>query len=255
MPVRRPRRTCAKALDTFEILPYYSTVKRALRQPSLIGKSDQLRALASPMRQELLDVLEAAGPSAISELAERLGRAPDSLYFHVRELVRVGLVIEVERRKVGRHVFVVYDLVGRPLRIDRSKAKRADLQSVVAGILRLATRDYQRGLADPTTTPDGPARNHWGARVRGWIDASEVERVNELLEELSDLIREGHPGPGRQPVALAWVLAPVPPRRGAPRATETAPEEVAVATPAATEEQEPPPPLRATRSRRPSKRK
>jgi DNA-binding Lrp family transcriptional regulator len=208
------------------------------------------------MRQELLDVLEAAGPSAISELAERLGRAPDSLYFHVRELVRVGLVVEVERRKVGRHVFVVYDLVGRPLRIDRSKAKRADLQSVVAGILRLATRDYQRGLADPSTVPDGPERNHWGARVRGWIDATEVARANELLEELSELIREGHPGPGRQPVALAWVLAPVPPRRGAPKPAEDVVEDgEPVPTPAAAEEQAPPPPLRATRSRRPAKRK
>jgi DNA-binding transcriptional ArsR family regulator len=229
-------------------------VKRALRQPFLIGRTDQLRALASPMRQELLDVLEAAGPSAISELAERLGRAPDSLYFHIRELVRVGLVVEVERRKVGRHVFVVYDLVGRPLRIDRSKARRADLQSVVAGILRLATRDYQRGLADPTTVPDGPERNHWGARVRGWIDASEVARANELLEELSDLIREGHPGPGRQPVALAWVLAPVPPRRGAARPAEAAADEVPVATPAADDEPGPPTPTRATRSRRTSKR-
>src|SRR5687767_792116 len=127
------------------------------------------------MRQELLDVLEAAGPSSISELAERLGRAPDSLYFHVRELVRVGLVL------------VVYDLVGRPLCIDRSKARRADLQSVVAGILRLATRDYQRGLADPATVTDGPARNHWGARVRGWLDAGSLARANELLEELNDL--------------------------------------------------------------------
>ncbi len=205
------------------------------------------------MRQELLDVLEAAGPSAISELAERLGRAADSLYFHVRELVRVGLVVEVERRKVGRHVFVVYDLVGRPLRIDRSKAKRADLQSVVAGILRLATRDYQRGLADPATVADGPARNHWGARVRGWLDAGEVARANELLEELSDLIREGHPGPGRQPVALAWVLAPVPPRRGAPVPSDDEADSLPAPPPAVEKAHGPLPPVR-TRTRRPSKR-
>jgi len=208
------------------------------------------------MRQELLDVLEAAGPSSISELAERLGRAADSLYFHVRELVRVGLVLEVERRKVGRHVFVVYDLVGRPLRIDRSKARRADLQSVIAGILRLATRDYQRGLADPATVPDGPARNHWGARVRGWLDAGEVARANELLEELSELIREGHPGPGRQPVALAWVLAPVPPRRGAPSsASDEADVELAAATPAiASATAQSARPATRVRVRKPSKR-
>src|SRR5262245_53730502 len=88
-----------------------------------IDRPAQLQALASPVGQELLDGLDAAGPCAISDLAARLGRAPDSLYFHVRELVRVGLVVETERRQVGRHAFVVYDAADRPLRIDRTKAR------------------------------------------------------------------------------------------------------------------------------------
>jgi predicted ArsR family transcriptional regulator len=167
------------------------------------------------MRQELLDVLDAAGPCAIAELAERLGRAPDSLYFHVRLLVRVGLVVEVERRKMGRHAFLVYDLAGRPLTIDRSRARRDDLQRVVGGILRLAARDYRRGLGDAATVAEGPRRNHWGGRVRGWLDTAQLARLNELMERLSDLVRGGRPGPGRQPLALAWVLAPALARRGA----------------------------------------
>jgi DNA-binding transcriptional ArsR family regulator len=178
-----------------------------------IDRPAQLRALASPLRQELLDVLEASGPCSIGELAAPLGRAPDSLYFHVRRLQKVGLVVEVERRAVGRHTVAIYDVAGRPLRIDRTKARPAELQAVVAGILRLATRDHRCGLTDPGTVHTGPARNHWGGRVRGWLDDRDLATANRLLERLLALMRRGRPGAGRQPIALSWVFARTPPRR------------------------------------------
>ncbi len=209
-------------IDTTEVLTNNSNVKRDASNFVPIDRPAQLRALAAPVRQELLDVLSAAGPCSMAELGERLGRAPDALYFHIRRLVRVGLVVEVERRKVGRHVFVVYDTVGRPLRIDRKRARREDLQAVVRGILRLAIRDYERASADPTSVGEGTARNHCGARVHGWLDESRLARVNELLEELDQIIREGRPGEGRQPIALAWLLAPVP-ARGRASARKPAP--------------------------------
>ena len=180
-----------------------------------IDRPAQLRALASPLRQELFDVLEAAGPCGVAELAERLARAPDSLYFHLRRLLRVGLVVERERRQEGRHAYAVYEVAARPMRIDRSKARDKDMQAIVGGILRLAARDFRRGLRYPASIAAGSARNHAGARVRGWVDAQRLARANQLLEELSDLLRSGRPGPGCEPVALAWVLAPVPGRRAA----------------------------------------
>jgi len=178
-----------------------------------IDRPAQLQALASPLRQELFDVLESAGPCSIAELAQRLARAPDSLYFHVRRLLKVGLLVEHERRQEGRHAFVVVDVAARPMRIDRSKARDKDMQAVVSGILRLAARDFRRGLRHAGSQAQGPARNHASARVRGWVDAPRLARANELLEELGQLLRSGRPGPGCEPVALAWVLAPVPGRR------------------------------------------
>jgi predicted transcriptional regulator len=204
-PIRHPPRTAGAG----------KSVQSRASTSFPIDRPAQIRALASPLRQELLDVLETSGPSSIAQLAERLGRAPDSLYFHIRRLLKIGLVVEVERRQVGRHAFVVYDVVARPMRIDRSKAKARDVQGVVDGFLRLAARDYRRGLRNPEAVTDGPARNHGGARARGWMDAGQLARANELLEELGELFRSNRPGPGCQPVALAWVLAPVPARRGA----------------------------------------
>lgn len=178
-----------------------------------IARPAQLKALASPLRQELIDVLESGGPASVAELAERLGRPADSLYFHLRVLQKVGLLAQEERRQKGRHAFAVWDLVARPLRIDRGLARNTDLAAVVAGILRLAARDYRRGLGASGTVAEGPARNHWGGRARGWLSTRDLARVNELLEELGALMRGSAPGDGRQAVALAWVLAPTPARR------------------------------------------
>lgn len=180
-----------------------------------IDRPAQVRALASPLRQEIFDVLEAAGPCSVAELAQRLARAPDSLYFHLRRLARVGLVVELERRQVGRHVFRRFDVAARPMRIDRAKARGRDMDALVGGMLRLAQRDFRRGLAEPSRVILGAGRNHAAARVRGWLDAARLARANRLLEELGALLRSGRPAPGAQPVALAWVLAPVPGRRHA----------------------------------------
>jgi len=228
MPVR------GAVLDTIEFRATISIVKR--REPATpaprrarapaavpIDKPAQLRALASPLRQELLDLLESAGPLSIAALGAQLGRAPDALYFHVRKLVRVGLVREHARERDGRHAFAVYDAIGRPLRIDRERAPRRELDAVVGGILRLAARDFRRASASGRAIAQGSARNHCGARVRGWLDAAQLAEVNALLERLGACVREGRPGPGRQPIALAYVLAPVPPTpRAARRAAATA---------------------------------
>lgn len=178
-----------------------------------IGRSDQLRALASPLRQEIVDSLESAGPCSIAALAEHLSRPADALYFHVRHLLRCGLVIEVERKLEGRHAFSVYDVVGRPLRIDRARARSNDLGRVARGILRLAERDYQRGFDDPSAQGSGAHRNHWVARALGWLDEAEIVEINRRLESVLELLRAGRPGKGRRAVAVSFALTPPTPRR------------------------------------------
>jgi predicted transcriptional regulator len=57
-----------------------------------ITRLDQMTVLASPVRQELLDVLARMGTVSLAEVAAALGRAPDGLYYHARLLHRAGLV-------------------------------------------------------------------------------------------------------------------------------------------------------------------
>lgn len=70
-------------------------------KPFLLTDPSMVKALASPARQEIVDALQAAGARTIAELAALLARPADSLYFHVRSLVKVGLVVERGERREG----------------------------------------------------------------------------------------------------------------------------------------------------------
>jgi DNA-binding transcriptional ArsR family regulator len=53
-----------------------------------------LRALAHPVRLELMGVLRYGGPLTATQAAERLGQTPSSCSFHLRQLAKYGLVEE-----------------------------------------------------------------------------------------------------------------------------------------------------------------
>lgn len=187
-----------------------------------ITRPAQVRALASPVRQEIVDALEAAGPCTMAQLGVLLGRRPDGLYFHIRRLAKVGLILEDEPRREGRHVAAVYDLPGRPVRLGYAPPVRAkDLSAVVTAALRTGAREFAAGVrahfrapspsADPRTPAPPPGL--WGARAKGWLTPAEAAEVNRLLSEAVGLIRHGSPRPGTRSMSLSLALTPAGPAR------------------------------------------
>src|SRR5262245_47733719 len=85
-------------------------------------------ALASPVRQEIIDTLEALGGATIAELAGALGRPADGLYYHVRRLVRAGLLVGAGSPEVYR--------TPRTLRLDYRRDVPA-IRRVIASMLRI----------------------------------------------------------------------------------------------------------------------
>lgn len=175
----------------------------------LIDRPAQLRALGSPARQEIVDALEAAGPSTMSELAGLVGRPADALYFHVRRLMKVGLVVETSPRERGVGIAARYDVVARPVRLSYGPGvARKDVVKVVAAAVRQSLREYESAARDPRIPGEGPERLVWGGRAKGWLTPAETRRAMKLLEELSALMRSGRPRRGARPMALGYLLAP-----------------------------------------------
>jgi len=96
-------------------------VSRSNPREYLIRRKDQLHALTSPERRRVLEGLEALGRATVKQLAEHLGRLPESLYYHVRKLGEVDLVVEAERRGSGRRTEVVYAADGGAVEVPKSE--------------------------------------------------------------------------------------------------------------------------------------
>lgn len=67
--------------------------------------SEQVRALAHPLRSRLLGLLRLRGASTASRLAERLGTNSGATSYHLRQLAAAGLVEERPDLGTGRERF------------------------------------------------------------------------------------------------------------------------------------------------------
>ena len=184
----------------------------ARNRTALIEDADEIALLASPVRIEIVDTLEAFGDAAsVAELAAALGRPADGLYYHLRQLADGGL-IEEEAAPDGRR-YRSCTRKGDRLRLRYQPGATANADAVgrvAASVLRVAGRDFSRALADPDTVVSGPRRELWAARGKGWVDASELAEINRLLTRLMELVQKpAAERPRGKLVALSWVLAPV----------------------------------------------
>jgi hypothetical protein len=182
----------------------------------LIADPTAITVLASPVRQELVDTVEALGGAAsIADLAEQLGRPADGLYYHVEILRRAGLLVAAtgRRSRAGRSE----RRYGTPARSGKKLAlvyqpgdprNATAVRSVVGSMLRIARRDFDRALTAGVSV-DGPRRELWASRGTGWVSDGELLEINRLLIQVASYLRRPRGGPRQRLISLCYVLAPM----------------------------------------------
>jgi len=153
----------------------------------VVRRQDQLTSLASPVRIEILDAIRVNGPCSIGRVGEFLGRAPDSLYYHVRKLVRVGLLIECGKHKSGRRDGALYKTpaphIRTPFELERPE-RAASVRAVYDGLLRLTQRDLRDTVRSGGLASRGSRRNIRHARLKGRLTRSELREANRHIDAL-----------------------------------------------------------------------
>jgi predicted transcriptional regulator len=77
--------------------------RKTSRRAQEISTPRQIRVLASPVRQDIVETVDAAGPCSVAELARLLGMPADGLYYHIRRLSSADLLKAVNAKsKRGR---------------------------------------------------------------------------------------------------------------------------------------------------------
>jgi len=164
----------------------------------LITEGPQLRALASSTRQEILDVLARLGTASVAEIAAALGRPADGIYYHLRVLLRVGLVTAPDARSRAGRMEALFRTRAPEMVLGYGASPQKDARAVtriVASMLRLGIRDFRSAFVAGRFRVKGPRRELWALRTTGWLSPAAVGDLNRRIKGITRAAaktRRGH---------------------------------------------------------------
>jgi DNA-binding transcriptional ArsR family regulator len=150
----------------------------------------QRRALTSPLRLELIEHFTDA-PLAVRDLARRMGRRPDSLYYHVRALVDVGLVLPAGTRKRGKRDEALYKLVAPMIGMGGEEGDPGlvrDSLKAFSSAFKMAQRELRDAIESNRIHCEGDQRNHLCVRQRCRLRPAALKQVNKHLDALQKIL-------------------------------------------------------------------
>jgi DNA-binding transcriptional ArsR family regulator len=158
----------------------------------------ELRALAHPLRLQLLQVLHAEGPATASQLGRRLGESSGATSYHLRALHRAGMVEEAEQRN-GRERWWQRPpervLIPNSVPTDASDIERAELQAAHAQIesifLERDDNALRRWMEVRYDLPLEWQDAQWIGNFRLWGTAEEIREFVETVVDLAEPLRKG----------------------------------------------------------------
>lgn len=183
-------------------------------QRYILESLSQLQAISSPIKQEIIDVIQSRGPSSISDIAEELGRPADGLYYHVKALLKEHLLIEVGASKKAGQRKKRYD-TSRSGSLMEAGYDQSDpdkimaMNQIVSSMLKIAMKDYSAGINSTAAVVEGEGRNLSACRIKGRLTDGEVRKVNRLLAELFSVFSHQKKDSSENLYSIAWVLAPI----------------------------------------------
>lgn len=186
------------------------------RKRELVLKTaGQVRALRTPLRQEMVHAMGRLGSCSVKELASELRRAPAALYYHVHALEEAGIVRKSGQRSAGTQTEGVYELSAERVVLDR-KARSRGYTSALADIhrttLRAAERELVRSLEHSARLKESPADSMAVLRLSARLGPSDQARVREMLLELAEFIGERDDPEASAEFALTTTFVKLAPR-------------------------------------------
>ncbi len=172
----------------------------------------QQEVLTSPVRIEIIERLQGSGISSIAEIAKRMSRSAGSLYHHFHMLLAAGVLVEEGRRRAGRRWETLYGLAAPRfyMDLDHSSPRSVRCYRRSAGaLLRLTDRNFSEAVDSGQAVPTGRYRNLDANMKKARMTKSGLARVNRLLEEIHNIMREEDARGTGQPCALTTVLLPL----------------------------------------------
>jgi hypothetical protein len=147
---------------------------------------DQLECLASPVRNEVFSTFLVLGPSSTADAAKEMDCSPERLHYHVRHLVKVGLLVKAGSRQSGKREEAIYQTVDSLFRLpdesDNSALTEMRLKAIGAG-LRRSFRQFEK-----SARAKGPAVLTLRQTVK--LKPEDSQAFWEMIEQAAAFARE-----------------------------------------------------------------
>ncbi|MBN2564926.1 MAG: helix-turn-helix transcriptional regulator [Candidatus Eisenbacteria bacterium] len=169
----------------------------------------QLRAIRTPLRQELLQTVISLGTASVKALSEATGRPPASLYYHVHELEAAGLIARAERRPSGGRPEATYRAVADRILVDRDVRSPA-FAKALADLHRATLNKADREIADALRreriggAPEGEAVVL--LRLSACLSKADAQEARRRLHELAEFMGERRQERGEEELALTAAM-------------------------------------------------
>ena len=166
--------------------------KRRRPKVFMLRSEEQRKAVASPLRLELLGLFLDPKPLSVAEIAERMGRPATGIHYHVRVLEKAGLLRRVGQQRSGRRPEALYRPVADAFKMEQPReapaATRYAALKTLSTAFRMAERDMRAALTDPGTKSAGPYRNIFGARMHCRLSKQELAELNRHLRDIEKML-------------------------------------------------------------------
>jgi AcrR family transcriptional regulator len=178
------------------------------------------KALASPLRLEILGQFTTPGGMSIAEVAARMGRSASGLYYHFDLLERAGILKRAGERRRGTRSEALFEPVAARIALAVSPDRPptvADARKALSAAFRMAERDFTAALESGSFRESGPGRNLYAARMHCRLTPAVLGRLNKHLQAIESILeRESRrtrvPADADQFVSLTLALLPLPGR-------------------------------------------
>ena len=178
----------------------------------LVSTVAQMEALTSPVRHQIHLAMEMLGACSVNELAARMGRVPETLYYHVRRLEKVGILEQVGSRVVSNREEAIYQLKGKRLRVDPSRTTPRFLKARAKGcgaLLRFALRAFERALERKGTRQLLPKQGLRIHQMTVRLSTANVAELSERLDSVESFLAEADEPTGEDMYVITFATAPL----------------------------------------------
>ena len=174
-----------------------------------------MRALAHPLRWELLEALEHAGTLTATQAADILGETPANCAFHLRTLGKYGLVEEAGGGK-GRERPWRRAISGLSMTTAHDDPNTAAAAEVLTELYMNVTLDRARSaLLTRRTLPDDLQNDLGSSQNLRYVTPAEAKQLVADLAGVLDRFRERNSDPALRPpdaLPIEWLLLSYPVR-------------------------------------------